>query len=49
MSTGPAAVGFLVDTPIGWSADWAWGVPLIVLTILIHVFGISLLRERAVW
>src|SRR5215469_9067943 len=49
MSTGPAAVSFLVDAPIGWSADWAWGLPPIVLTILIHVFGISLLRERAVW
>jgi hypothetical protein len=48
MSTGPAAVSFLVDAPVGWSADWAWGLPLIVLTILIHVFGLSLLRERAV-
>ena len=35
MSTGPAAVSFLVDAPVGWSADWAWGLPLIVLTILI--------------
>jgi len=48
MSIGPAVASFLVDAPIGWSADWAWGLPLIVLTILIHVFGISLLRERAV-
>jgi len=39
MSTGPAAVSFLVDAPVGWSADWAWGLPLIVLTILILVFG----------
>ena len=49
MSIGPAAASFLVDVPVGWSADWAWGLPLIVLTILTHVFGISLLRERAIW
>src|SRR5262249_37326669 len=48
MSTGQPAVSFLPDAPVGWSADWAWGLPLIVLTILIHVFGLSLLRERAV-
>ena len=39
---------FLVDAPLLWSADWAWGLPLIVLTSLIHVFGLSLIRERAV-
>ena len=49
MSIDPAASSVLVDVPVGWSVDWAWGLPLIVLTILIHVFGISLLRERAVW
>jgi len=27
MSTGPAAVGFLVDVPVGWSVDWDWGLP----------------------
>ena len=39
MSTGPAAVSFLVDAPVGWSVDWAWCLPMIVLTILIPVFG----------
>ena len=48
MSIDSAAASFLVDVPVGWSADWAWGLPLIVLTILIHVFALSLLRERAV-
>ena len=28
-----------------WSADWAWSLPLIVLTVLIHVFGLSLVRQ----
>lgn len=39
---------FLVNAPLMWSADWAWGLPLIVLTTLIHVFGLSLIRLRVV-
>lgn len=46
MSTCLAAVTFFIDAAVSWSADWAWGLPLIVLTILIHVFGLGLLRER---
>ncbi len=29
-----------------WVADWGWGVPLIVLTLVFHVFGLLLIRER---
>jgi hypothetical protein len=29
-----------------WSADWAWGVPLIVLTVVIHVVGLGLVSEK---
>jgi hypothetical protein len=28
-----------------WSADWAWGLPLIVVTVLVHVFGLLLVRQ----
>jgi MFS superfamily sulfate permease-like transporter len=31
-----------------WSADWAWGLPLIVLTVVIHVLGLGLFNERAI-
>jgi hypothetical protein len=31
-----------------WSADWAWCLPLIVATVVIHVFGLGLLHERVV-
>jgi len=48
MSIVPPVASFLVDAPLGWSADWAWGLPLIVLTTLIHVFGLSLIRLRVV-
>ena len=30
---------------VTWSADWAWSVPLIVLTVVLHVFGLSLIRR----
>src|SRR5262245_20565441 len=27
-----------------WSVDWVWGLPLIVVTVLIHVLGLVLAR-----
>ena len=38
---------FLVITST-WSADWAWGLPLIVLTVVIHVLGLGLIRQNVV-
>lgn len=37
-----------VDAPLTWRADWAWGAPLIVLTVLIHVLGLGATRRTAV-
>jgi hypothetical protein len=34
--------------PTLWYADWAWSLPLIVLTVLIPVLGPGLFTERAV-
>ncbi len=31
-----------------WISDWGWGLPLIVLTVVIHVCGLALIRERVV-
>jgi hypothetical protein len=28
-----------------WRADWAWGLPLVVLTAVIHVIGLGLVRQ----
>ena len=28
-----------------WSVDWVWSLPLIVLTVVIHVLGLTLLGE----
>jgi len=30
-----------------WSADWAWGLPLVVLTVLIHISGLVVIGKRA--
>jgi len=40
-----AALSF--GTPISWSANWAWSLPLILLTLLVHVFGLLLIGETA--
>jgi len=31
-----------------WSADWAWGLPLIVVTVVFHVMGLGLFNEKFV-
>lgn len=31
-----------------WFDNWAWGVPLIVLTVLGHTFGLFAMRNRTV-
>ena len=32
----------------GWNANWAWGLALIVLNVVIHVIGLALIYERVV-
>jgi len=29
-----------------WSTNWIWGLPLIVLNVVIHVVGLGLISER---
>ncbi len=31
-----------------WISDWAWSLPLIVVTVVIHVCGLALIGERVV-
>jgi hypothetical protein len=35
-------------TPGVWSADWAWGLPLIVVTVVIHAMGLGFINRSAV-
>jgi len=31
---------------IGWSANWAWGLPLIVFTVILHAYSLGLLNTE---
>jgi hypothetical protein len=46
MRIAQAACNFLAVSRVGWSADWMWGLSLIVLTVLIHVSGPGLISHR---
>jgi hypothetical protein len=47
MKIAGAVLGFHGINPVIWSADWAWGLPLIVLTVVIHVLGLGLIGNVA--
>jgi MFS superfamily sulfate permease-like transporter len=47
MRIAQAEFSFLVSDLAIWPSDWAWGLPLIVLTVLIHVLGLGLINQRA--
>jgi hypothetical protein len=32
-----------------WRADWLWSLPLIAVTVVIHVFGLSFIKRRTDW
>lgn len=40
------ALSFYVDESAAWGADWAWGIPLIVLTVVIHVLALGYINHR---
>ena len=33
---------------VAWSNNWAWGLPLIVLTVLVHALALVEIQERVV-
>ena len=47
MGIGQAASNLLLVAPPAWTADWAWGLPLIVVTVVMHVFGLGLISQKA--
>src|SRR5271157_2946238 len=48
MRIAVSAFTVVSDTPLVWRADWAWGLPLIVLTVLFHVSGLMVISQRVV-
>jgi hypothetical protein len=31
---------------LNWGMDWLWGLPLIVLTVVFHAYGLALVNKR---
>jgi hypothetical protein len=31
-----------------WGTDWAWGLPLIVLTVVFHAYGLGLVNKEVI-
>jgi hypothetical protein len=48
MSTVRIALNFLLHDQSAWGADWIWGCPLIVLTVILHVLCIGYINQKAV-
>lgn len=48
MRIAQAAFNVFVVDPFAWRANWACGLPLIVLTVVIHVVGLALASQRVV-
>ena len=32
----------------GWSVNWAWGLPLIVLTVILHAYGLGQINRDVI-
>jgi hypothetical protein len=37
-----------VDDASVWGGNWAWSLPLIVITVIFHVIGLVLINERVI-
>jgi hypothetical protein len=48
MGTARIALNFLFDGHRMWGADWIWGCPLIVLTMIFHVLCIGYISQKAI-
>ena len=42
-----AGLSFVTEPQMNWSGNWAWGVPLIVTTVIIHVLGLGVIGRGA--
>ena len=48
MTIALVGLGLLGSVDTTWSDNWAWGLPLIVLTVVMHVLCLGLIYQRAV-
>jgi hypothetical protein len=48
MKTAQITADFLLNDQTTWGADWIWGCPLIVLTVIMHVLCIGYINQQAI-
>ena len=46
MNITHSTLSLLTLSPFYWVDDWAWGLPLIVLTVVFHAVGLLLISEK---
>jgi hypothetical protein len=37
-----------VDDASAWNGNWAWSLPLIIITVIFHVIGLVFINERVI-
>jgi MFS superfamily sulfate permease-like transporter len=47
MGLAQVVVSLQLAASVAWRADWALGLPMIVLNVLIHVLGLSFINQKA--
>ncbi len=45
--TSLGAALLVMSSNVSWGGDWAWGLPLVVLTVVLHVIGLGVVRTTA--
>jgi hypothetical protein len=48
MRISQIASSFLMGAHAAWRANWIWGCPLIVSTVIIHVLGLGYINQKAI-
>jgi hypothetical protein len=48
MSIALATLVFSAGDHTPWTADWGWGLPLIVVTVIFHALGLGFLSRKAI-
>jgi hypothetical protein len=43
-----AGFSFIIVPEAPWHADWAWGLPLILLTVILHVYGLVIIQRKII-
>src|SRR5215467_1440645 len=48
MSLALQTLSAVTDTETPWRNDWLWGIPLILITVIIHSWGLAAMCRRTI-